>query len=96
MRRKIAAISLILTLFFQAMPVLHLFSDGASVFSTYVDEDKPDNEKNTEKKACKEFISSACILIEETGKKNQGDNFLLHALYTPYLESFIPPPDLTC
>jgi hypothetical protein len=96
MRRKLAAISLILTLFFQAMPVLHLFSDGASVFSTYVDEDKPDNEKNKEKKACKEFISSASFLIEQTGKKNQGDNFLIDALYKPYVESFIPPPDFSC
>lgn len=94
--KKIIAIVFLLLLFFQAIPVAGILAASEDAFYSYVDEEKPGENKIEDKKEGKEYIpfdlfvwsQQSCIIIFD----NQGIYFLA----TPYLQYLTPPPDNAC
>lgn len=91
--KRAFAILFMFTLLLQAIPVLHFFSEGN--FYVYVDEDKPEETK-LKKKEVKEYISATSVLSFTVSSLNGVPEISILALPAPYLESFTPPPNITC
>ncbi len=78
----------------QAIPVLHFFSERN--FYVYIDEDKPEETKLKEKKDAKECITLfASFSSDDPSLKTFSENSS-PSLPSPYLDSFTPPPNITC
>ena len=91
--KRAFAILFMFSLLLQAIPVLHFFSERN--FYVYVDEDKPEETK-LKKKEIKEYVSGTSTLSFSVVVLNQVPEISLLALPAPYLESFTPPPNITC
>jgi len=94
--KKLFTIALSLTLFIQAIPVLHFFvgKEKAATVYTFLDEDKPDGAKSKLKKDSQEYISLTSLCLEDAVTNSFHVTNHTSALPSPYLDSLTPPPDL--
>jgi hypothetical protein len=95
--KQIVAIILLSLFFLQAVPVVRLLCAAKNaMYSTVIAEDTPDETKGKEKKESKEYLAVPAIAVQRNSQPVQYYSPFVHALPSPYLESFTPPPNCIC
>lgn len=80
-------------LLLQAIPVLHFFAERKADFYSLIDEEKPSEKSEVEKKAGKEFTTGADESLSIQTALPFFNTFALHPYAAPLLEDLTPPPN---
>ncbi len=95
--KRFITIFILVTVFFQTLPVLHLLTDGTHIFYTVVTEEAPaETEKETkeEKKEDKIFSSSSTPIFIALAKTVRLKSQASGLPPSPHTDLLTPPPDV--